>query len=348
MQGVLRAHRSSPVPQLRSADTPELARCAELEFVDVLVHPDRRRALARVPVGRPQLHGPASPRALAEPPAPCGLDSPLTRRSWEACRAYRPPGAYGPRAGACDHGRDPRAFEPQVRQRGRTGGRRARSNLKRVIDLVRLIAAARTSPRIPATMCADVAAALGFASSSHSSHDRRADRSTPPPESLAPACAPSTSFDRFTKGGPAAALPCQNRACDKFHKLYQKRSRSSVAHRDGSPWLLTPAPAPRRNQRHPAARDRSGGSARVDVEEVGTVLEVRDGIARIYGLDEGDGRRDARDHLVRDRRGGHRAGPQPRRGQHRRRHPRRLPARSAKATTSAGRRACSRCRSGRR
>ena len=40
----------------------------------------------------------------------------------------------------------------------------------------------------------------------------------------------------------------------------------------------------------------------LDVEEVGTVLEVKDGIARIYGLGEGDGRRDARDHVVRDRR----------------------------------------------
>ncbi len=60
----------------------------------------------------------------------------------------------------------------------------------------------------------------------------------------------------------------------------------------------------------------------MDVAEVGKVLEVGDGIARIYGLSQRHGRRDAR---VRERR--HRPGVQPRGELGRRR--------SSSATTSS-------------
>ena len=73
-----------------------------------------------------------------------------------------------------------------------------------------------------------------------------------------------------------------------------------------------------------------GYEAEVEVDEVGTVLAVGDGIARIYGLEQRDGRRAAR---VPARR--HRHGAQPRRGQRRRRAPRRGHARSRKATRSS-------------
>jgi F0F1-type ATP synthase alpha subunit len=43
-------------------------------------------------------------------------------------------------------------------------------------------------------------------------------------------------------------------------------------------------------------------SEELKVEEVGEVLEVKDGVARIYGLTQRDGERDARDHVVGDRR----------------------------------------------
>ena len=58
----------------------------------------------------------------------------------------------------------------------------------------------------------------------------------------------------------------------------------------------------------------------LDVAEVGRVLEVGDGVARIYGLSKGDGRRDAR---VRERRRRH--GLQPRRKLDRRRRAGRVP-----------------------
>ena len=60
---------------------------------------------------------------------------------------------------------------------------------------------------------------------------------------------------------------------------------------------------------------------------------------------EGDGRRDARDHVVRDRREDHGARAEPRRRQHRRGHPRRLPAAQGRRRGPSHRRACSRCRS---
>ena len=69
--------------------------------------------------------------------------------------------------------------------------------------------------------------------------------------------------------------------------------------------------------------------AQIDVREVGTVLEVGDGIARVYGLSNvmaGE--------MVEFPSGVTRPGVQPGREQRRRDHPRRLPRRSRKATRS--------------
>ena len=57
----------------------------------------------------------------------------------------------------------------------------------------------------------------------------------------------------------------------------------------------------------------------VDVAEVGSIISIGDGIARVHGVENGDGRRDAR---VPARRVRHRA--EPRRGERRRGAPRRV------------------------
>ena len=74
-------------------------------------------------------------------------------------------------------------------------------------------------------------------------------------------------------------------------------------------------------------------SGTVEVEEVGTVLQVGDGIARVYGLDDVHGRASCSSSpngVLRPR-------AQPRRGQRRRRAPRRRHRRSRKATGQAHR-----------
>ena len=88
-------------------------------------------------------------------------------------------------------------------------------------------------------------------------------------------------------------------------------------------------------------RDQIGSFAvQVDVAEVGSVITIGDGIARVTRCREGDGRRDAR---LRPRRLRHRA--QPRRGQRRDRPAGRVSGRSRKGIPSSAPVASSPCRS---
>jgi AraC-like DNA-binding protein len=144
------------VAPLRAADGPALARCAHLEFCDVLVEG------VDDPVARelvlPRGFGARFAAALREPPPAFGLEGDLQRRTWRAIVAH---------AG--------RAVRTDVlaQSLGVTREHLSRSfaaegapNLKRVIDLVRLIAAAELAKN-PGYDVADVARVLGFASSSH-------------------------------------------------------------------------------------------------------------------------------------------------------------------------------------
>ena len=83
-------------------------------------------------------------------------------------------------------------------------------------------------------------------------------------------------------------------------------------------------PPSRRNQGHPSPRNRSGRSAwpRRGRSGDGARGERRD--LPHLRTSEGDVRRNARDHVVGDRQHTDRPHVKPRRGQHRRRHPRRL------------------------
>ena len=141
---------------LRASEAPALAQCAALEFADVVVE-SIDDTVCRELVLR---HAFSSRFALAldEPPAPLELDTPLQRSAWRCIVAW---------AG--------RPVRTQVladvlgvtrEHLSRTFAADGAPNLKRVIDLVRLIAAAELAKN-PGYDVRDVAAVLDFASSSH-------------------------------------------------------------------------------------------------------------------------------------------------------------------------------------
>lgn len=172
---------------LRASESPALAQCASLDFADVLVE-SVDDGVARELVLR---HG-FSTRfntALSTPPAALGLGTVLQCAAWQGIVAW---------AG--------RPVRTQVladtigvtrEHLSRTFSAAGAPNLKRVIDLVRLISAAELSKN-PGYDVRDVAAILDFASSSHlSSTAQRVVGMKPASLSRLRAV---DLIDRFTKG----------------------------------------------------------------------------------------------------------------------------------------------------
>ena len=140
----------------RAADAPALARCAGLDFADVLSDGIDDAALHDIvaPLAFTARFGTALEPAHAE----LGLESPVQRRAWRWI---------------VERGGRPVRTDLLSRALGVTREHLSRSfaaagapNLKRVIDLVRAIAAAELS-KCPGYDAADVARVLEYASPSH-------------------------------------------------------------------------------------------------------------------------------------------------------------------------------------
>lgn len=141
---------------MRGADAGAVAQCAELGFADVLCERVDDQCARDLMI--PHSYSGRFVRALSEPPEPLGLVSETQRRTWQAIIGFagRPvtTSALAAMIGI--------TREHLSRNFARGGG----ANLKRIIDLVRLISAAELSKN-PGYDVRDVATVLGFASSSH-------------------------------------------------------------------------------------------------------------------------------------------------------------------------------------
>ncbi|HKO14727.1 MAG TPA: helix-turn-helix domain-containing protein [Gemmatimonadaceae bacterium] len=147
---------------LRATDGPALARCAAYEFADVLVEGVDDAAMREL-----VLRDSFSARfalALETPPEALALAAPLQQRAWHSIVALA--------------GRPVRTSQLAQALRvtrehlSRSFAADGSPNLKRVIDLVRLIAAAELAKN-PGYDLRDVARVLGFASASHLSSTTR-------------------------------------------------------------------------------------------------------------------------------------------------------------------------------
>jgi len=173
--------------QARAADTPAIARCAHFEFADVLSE-QVDEDVARDLIG-PLTFTTRFARALHTPPPSLGLTSDTQRRTWEAIVQH---------AGRPVTTRELAATIGVTREHlSRNFAQGHGANLKRVIDLVRLISAAELSKN-PGYDVRDVAAILGFASSSHLAVTTQRIASTRP-ASLA-GLRTIDLVDRFTQG----------------------------------------------------------------------------------------------------------------------------------------------------
>ncbi|MFL5606109.1 MAG: helix-turn-helix domain-containing protein [Gemmatimonadaceae bacterium] len=172
---------------LRASEAPALAQCATLEFADVLVE-SVDDAVCRDLVLR-HAFSTRFALALGSPPAPLALDTPLQQAAWRGIVAWA--------------GRPVRtqlladAIGVTREHLSRTFAAGGAPNLKRVIDLVRLIAAAELAKN-PGYDVRDVAAVLDFASSSHLSSTAQRVVGTKP-ASLARLRAVDL-VERFTRG----------------------------------------------------------------------------------------------------------------------------------------------------
>ena len=172
---------------LRAADSPALAHCAALEFADVLVE-SVDDMIARELIFR-HAFSTRFALALSCPPPALGLEAPLQRAAWACIVAWS--------------GRPVRtqvladAMGVTREHLSRTFAASGAPNLKRVIDLVRLISAAELAKN-PGYDVRDVAKVLDFASSSHLSSTAQRVVGTKP-ASLARLRAVDL-VDRFTKG----------------------------------------------------------------------------------------------------------------------------------------------------
>jgi AraC-like DNA-binding protein len=172
---------------LRAAESPALAQCAALDFADVLVESVDDPVIRDLVL----LHAFSTrfAHALAVPPAALGLDTQLQRAAWRCIVAWS--------------GRPVRtqlladAIGVTREHLSRTFAAAGAPNLKRVIDLVRLIAAAELAKN-PGYDVRDVAAVLDFASSSHLSSTAQRVVGTKP-ASLARLRAVDL-IERFSKG----------------------------------------------------------------------------------------------------------------------------------------------------
>ncbi|HEY1951974.1 MAG TPA: AraC family transcriptional regulator [Gemmatimonadaceae bacterium] len=141
---------------LRPTDTPSVARCAGLGFIDVIVDGiDDNDARDLV---QPHAFSTRFREALNDPPHALALSTQLQRSAWEVIVA---------------HSGRPVTTKDLAKSLGlsrehlsRNFARPGAPNLKRVIDLVRLIAAAELAKN-PGHDIRDIARILDFASSSH-------------------------------------------------------------------------------------------------------------------------------------------------------------------------------------
>lgn len=141
---------------LRPVESPALAQCVRLEFADVLVE-SVDDAMIRELVQR-HAFSTRFIAALADPPPSLGLDTPLQTGAWRAIIAWS--GRPVRTQSLAD------AVGVTREHLSRTFSAAGAPNLKRVIDLVRLIAAAELAKN-PGYDVRDVAKVLDFASSSH-------------------------------------------------------------------------------------------------------------------------------------------------------------------------------------
>jgi AraC-like DNA-binding protein len=141
---------------LRPSDSPAAARAATLGFVDMLVDGiDDNSARELV---SPFSFSTRFRQALSEPPHTLGLTTPLQRKAWDVViAASGRPVTTGELAKAVGLSRE---------HLSRNFAKPGAPNLKRVIDLVRLVAAAELAKN-PGHDVRDIARILGFASSSH-------------------------------------------------------------------------------------------------------------------------------------------------------------------------------------
>jgi AraC-like DNA-binding protein len=172
---------------LRASDAPALARCAQLDFAGVAVEGVDDGALRDLVV--PRAFSSRFASALGVPPSALGLVNELQQRTWHCLVA---------------HAGRPVRTEMLADAVGVTREHLSRSfaeggapNLKRVIDFVRVLAAAELAKN-PGYDVRDVAAVLGFASSSHLSSTAQRVVGTRP-TSLA-RLRTVDLIDRFAKG----------------------------------------------------------------------------------------------------------------------------------------------------
>jgi AraC-like DNA-binding protein len=172
---------------LRGADGPALAAAAAHDFADVIVEGVDDTVMRALLL--PLMFSPRFSSALWNPPPALRLDAPLQLAAWRAIvsRGGRPV-RTSDLAGALGVTRE---------HLSRSFAAAGAPNLKRVIDLVRLLAAAELSKN-PGYDVRDVARVLGFASASHLSSTAQRIIGTKP-ASLARLRAVDL-FDRFCQG----------------------------------------------------------------------------------------------------------------------------------------------------
>lgn len=141
---------------LRAAEGPALAQCVQFEFADVLVDGVDDDA-AREIVSHLSFSTRFA-RALAEPPRPLALSTPIQRAAWRFVVSHA-----GLPVRTSTLAEELRVTREHLSRSFAADGA---PNLKRIIDLVRVVAAAELAKN-PGYDLRDVAKVLGFASSSH-------------------------------------------------------------------------------------------------------------------------------------------------------------------------------------
>jgi AraC-like DNA-binding protein len=144
------------ISPLRPSDAPALARSITYDFADVIIESVDDVVFRDLLV--PRAFSSRFADALREPPDALGIETPLQRESWRVLLGY---------AGRPVHTETIAEVLGVTREHlSRAFAAAGAPNLKRVIDLVRLIAAAELAKN-PGYDVGDVARVLGFASSSH-------------------------------------------------------------------------------------------------------------------------------------------------------------------------------------
>lgn len=172
---------------LRASESPALAQCAALDFADVLVESVDDTVLRHLVLR--QAFSTRFATALYDPPEALALSTPLQQQAWRCIVGWA--------------GRPVRtqlladALKVTREHLSRTFAAEGAPNLKRVIDLVRLIAAAELAKN-PGYDVRDIAEVLDFASSSHLSSTAQRIVGTKP-TSLARLRAVDL-VERFTRG----------------------------------------------------------------------------------------------------------------------------------------------------